>query len=349
MKIAAFAAVFILLFGYFQSVYNKPYVDEYEGYEKYSEIEDPDVIFLGTSESWVGIVPMELYHDAGFTSFNLGHSWKSSVTFYYELKYALKLHHPKAVALDCQSMFTDDLPQNEEDAENVYRQALYFIKDPEIHRELLRDVCRIDPEEAVYYLFPLLRFHGRWSTLAEETDRAPEEPVQPDYMLGWYTYGNNLYDWEQIDQTITSDLWEVPASDEPIPNLDLEYFTKIVDLCRKEQVKLIAVIPPKVSEAGVHSSHRKVMQQFFDENDIPSFDYNSYEQVKRIGLKWSEDYFNRDHLNYYGAMKWSRVLAEDLSLSLQLPDHRGDNSAAALQMKEFEQDFYRDYGQWSAN
>ena len=52
-------------------------------------------------------------------------------------------------------------------------------------------------------------------------------------------------------------------------------------------------------------------------------DYNTYEEVSRLGLELHKDYKDSAHLNYKGALTFSRDLAHVLSEKYGLEDHRG--------------------------
>ena len=39
--------------------------------------------------------------------------------------------------------------------------------------------------------------------------------------------------------------------------------------------------------------------------------YNTYEQVRRLGVTFENDYYDEEHLNLYGSIEFSKVLATD--------------------------------------
>lgn len=345
-KIISFLIVFIVIFEYFNNMYYERFNSEYVKYKQYENVSDVDVVFLGTSELWVGIIPVVLWKEAGITSYNLGHSYKSTVTYYYELKHALNSHNPQIVALDFMTLFSDSTPQENEE---IYRHTLYKIDDSAIKRELIKDIIRLDKEEALSYIFPVLRFHSMWSW-AEDKDlieKPTGDALMPDYKAGWRDYGDGLYCEPVIPgRTLTPELWEASKSSEPISELNYEYYMKIIDLCREKNVQLVAIIPPYVSRAQSHAAQWDVMRAFFEENNIEYFDYNNYEQVIRMGLDCDKDFHTGDHLNYGGAFKWCKVLAEDMDKKLELTDHRNDGSQLSKQFdewyEEFNEKFYYD-------
>lgn len=51
---------------------------------------------------------------------------------------------------------------------------------------------------------------------------------------------------------------------------------------------------------------------------------NQPEIAKEIGLDWKTDFYNSKHVNYMGAEKYTRYLAEYISDNYDMPDRRGD-------------------------
>ena len=125
--------------------------------------------------------------------------------------------------------------------------------------------------------------------------------------------------------------------------MDKEYYDRIVKLCAEENVQLIAVLPPKFSIAKEQASHWETMVKYFNDNSIDYFDYNNYQSAQRMDMDWENEYFDVDHLNYVGAIKWSKYLAHDLKEKIVLPDHRREDSDYQKQMEQWNQEFKRIY------
>lgn len=342
IKILAFALIFLLLFYGFQHVYQWRFMDEYNRYTQYDNLEfDPDMIYIGTSEPRQGFIPIILYEEKGITSYNLCNQWNAAAAYYYELKYALERHSVKAAAIDFRSIYASMKPQ---DKPTPYLQALFGIPDRKIHYELLHDICKMDPEEAIYYAFPLLRYHTRWASA--EADFSPLKEPLADYMLGWFTTNKLHDDDDQTPRELSPDLWNYQEAAGPFPEKDVQYYQKMVDLCREKNVQLIAIIPPVIGRAEEYSANWAGIKQFLDQNGIRYFNYNTYEEVKRIGLDVNEDFTDANHMNYLGAIKWSKVLAQDLSTELSLTDHRQEDGPVTDTMNEWAGCFDQYYGDW---
>lgn len=75
----------------------------------FEEEEDFDVLFLGTSHVKYGILPMELWHDYGIVSYNLGTNQQFLPTTYWQMENALEYTSPKLIVIDCFFLSLEDL------------------------------------------------------------------------------------------------------------------------------------------------------------------------------------------------------------------------------------------------
>ena len=64
-----------------------------------------DVLFIGDSNIYDNISPMEIYSMTGITSYNYSTPSTSNTTMYYMLKEALKTQTPKVVVINQASVF----------------------------------------------------------------------------------------------------------------------------------------------------------------------------------------------------------------------------------------------------
>lgn len=341
-KILIIVVVFVLIFNELSRLYQRRFPNPYKRNVQYAKLDDPDVVFIGTSELMLGAVPVILYEEEGITSYNLANNWKSSLTYYYTLKYALKKHHPKVVVCDFDTLFAGIRPQ---DKESVFRQGLYAMPDRQIKREMLLDIMKTDPQEALLYAFPIFRFHSMWSTDYPDFSReASYDEIEPDFKLGWYTHS------ELVNRKIKSDSidlseknWAIGDSEQEIPDYDRAYYDKIVSLCKENDAKLVAVMAPSYAMAASRVEHLKKMQEYLDENDIPFLNYNTYESCQRLHLDWNSEFWDDSHLNRVGGADWSRYLAADLKQVADLPDHRNDDTDFSRQMDAWVDEFYQKY------
>lgn len=136
-------------------------------------------------------------------------------------------------------------------------------------------------------------------------------------LLGDSSYKGELYE-------VTPDLWNYSERETFFSPISMNYYEMIIEECKKEGISVVAVIPPKTDEASLAAARWDAMRDYFDSKEIRYLNYNTYEQYKRMNLSLSEDYYNKSHLNRYGAVKFTGLLTEDLSQMFELENHRGD-------------------------
>lgn len=338
-KILAFTVVFALIFTFLQHTFHYKFKQYSHNVIKYSNLDAVDVVFIGTSELWLGVSPMEIYGETGITSFNLSHAYKSAPTFCREVEYVLQTKKPKYIALDFSSLYSDENPQNEE---TVFGTVLYGIPSPLVKVHLLADIWKLDKKDFFSYAFPLLRYHDMWRT--KEYNIGPEyndEDVKIDYMLGWNTYEDAETEpspENQARREIKKKLWNTTERVEEIPKMNREYFDKIITMCKENGVQIIAICPPRYNDAKIRTAQWDTTKKYFEDNDIIVFNYNTYESAIELGLDWNEDFYNEGHLNYKGAIKWSRKIAQDFK-SKGIESSSGEN----IELDNMYDAFYMEY------
>lgn len=339
---------------------NVTYKDEAEG--------SVDVLYFGTSEIYNDIFPTAMYDEAGFTGMNFAVSHKSAITTYYQVKYALKYQTPKVVCCDFSALFTNKLPSHGENNEQIYRKIVDTMPDKDIKLQLIASMKMADKKtDVLSYLFPIFRYHSRWSDLSRE-DFQPDYQVSDDYKLysaGCRLQADGSYNEKSrpeitVDTKITEALWDInsltevkddeadltgkeesekaaeviTAQNETVPgeevpaNVSVEYYDKMIKLCQDKGIQVVALIPPKIRDGALKTARMAAIEEYMYSRGVDIIDYNTYEQVTRLGLNLQEHYCDAAHMNYKGAIIMSRDLAGVLSEKYDLPDHRGDEAYA---------------------
>lgn len=275
------------------------------------------MLYLGTSKTGASTLPSIIYEERGITGYNLFTMMATPATMYYQLLNALQYQTPKVVVLDYNGLLAT------RDADDVAYAATYSvvvnnIKNPFLKWDVVRDIVKHNESQSVlYYYFPLLRDHSRWTSLRES-----------DFIrvLTYYNgqKGMNLYlsaeehAFPEVFPVVFQQSLEVQPE-------SVEYYDRIIELCRSKGIQVAAVMAPQLwyttDEADVYAS-------FSEEKGVPFCDFNSKERVEEIGLDPKTDYVDQLHLNSYGGAKVSAFIARWLDEQFDLPDHRGDPAYA---------------------
>ena len=251
------------------------------------------------------------YDEAGITGYNFAISYRSAMTSYYQLMYALEYHDPKLVICDFCCLFDDQRPS---DIEKVYRKVADCMPDKKLKNQMIREICREDKSQSyLSWKYPMLRYHSMWSKLSG-SDFEPDYQVDDNYPV--YKKGALLrdkkYDGDLLE--VTPELWNFTDRRTDLSEFSVKYYDRMIDECHNRGIEIVAVLPPKISAAGEYAASWETQKEYFDSRGVGYLNYNTYEQIQRIGLNLGTDYYNAGHLNVYGSIKFSRVLAHRLRL-----------------------------------
>lgn len=271
----------------------------------YNEPENTlDVVFLGNSDMYNGISTMKLWADKGITSYHIGSAQQNTWTAYYLLKDFYKTQSPKVAVIDVDFCFNEKVGSR-----TCLRQVIDCMPFSLNKLQMIFDpVYKTSTNGIISYLFPLLRYHSRW------TDITIEE-IKNSYT----TYDVPFKGY---------DLWKQKKNGNPknnkiiteIPSNCKDYLDKIVDLCEQNNTEVILVYVPTKSSWTQEKSD--LMSEYASEKGLTFIDYNLED------FDWNNN--TRDggrHLNVYGAEDIATRLEGELD-KYDLSDHSDDEAYA---------------------
>ena len=266
-----------------------------------------DVLFLGDSSLMRGVSPMELWNDYGITSYNYGISCARMYTLYYVLQDALRYQNPKLVVIDPVTLY-----YNVEPSEEQSRISMDYMKTSKVKLEMINDkIYNNTFEDKVSLIFPLLRYHSRWTELKlEEFAKLSRQYYTPirGYLMSTQIKPNKL-----------GNSYMTYESNKKIPERYKNYLIKIIELCKKKNIKLMIAGIQDVRVWGKTESI--LLKKLCDEYGVDFFDMNNMD----YGLNWLKDTTDAGgHMNIFGGMKVTKAIGIHLNNNYDLPDHRKD-------------------------
>ena len=324
IKVICFICIFSLLFAGAQFVLHYRWSYDEDIYTRNIDYSNQpansiDVLYFGTSEVYAGVAPIVTYGTEGITGYNFAVTYKSAVTTYYQLLYALKYQTPKVVVCDFASLYSDSLPS---DVEPLYRKIYETMPDKEIKEKLLEDIYRLDSsQDKLYWEFPLLRYHSLWSELHRSNfklDNVYDEEYKT-YHKGCMLCNS---DFKGENYPITKSLWKTEESHQKFSDISIKYYDMFIKECQTKGIKVVAVNTPKIHDAKLSTSRYYQLKSFFNSRNVEYLNYNTYENVKKMNLNFLDHYYNDAHLNISGAVIFSKTLAKDLMKICSFEDHR---------------------------
>lgn len=248
-----------------------------------------DVLFLGDSEAHSTFVPLRIWSDTGYTSYNCGTGDQTLDYSYTLLKRVTKNQDLKIVFLEAN--------------------AIYNLESKEI---LYAKLCD---------MLPVFRYHNRWKTLKRDDFTQKPEYTWTDPDKG-YRYITDIVPCEEPEY-LDQDYTDEKARIRPV---NLYYVKRIKKLCDKKDIKLVLISSPSTSYFTYKRHNRTTA--LASELDCEFIDMNMMSEELGIDWsKDTRD--EGSHLNYAGACKTTDWLSEYLTQTGLLTNHKEDPAYAS--------------------
>jgi hypothetical protein len=211
-------------------------------YEEFFEDKmDYDVLFLGSSHMIDGISPMDMWHDYGITSYNLGGHSNTVPTSYWVLMNALDYTTPKLVVMDGY-LITSQYKISNDNYSSVHNSldafpltftkikgVLDLLNDSNIEAGIENGEVKIDEDRIpLGLLWDFSVYHSRWNEISENDFNPPK------------TYNKGAEDRISL---VPMELHENNNIDN-LNSVGVEYLDKIVDECEKRGIEILLVYLP---------------------------------------------------------------------------------------------------------
>ena len=294
--------------------------------EYYEDESDHEVLFVGDCEVYENFSTIELWQDYGITSFIRGSAQQLTWQSYYLLEDALRYETPKVVVFNVLALKYNE-PQNE--AYN--RMSIDGMKwsSSKVNNIL---ASMTEDESMIEYIFPLLRYHSRWSELTSD---------DTEHLFTKDTVTHNGY-YMRVDSKAQEEFPDpTPLADYTLGDKAMSYLQKMADLCKEKGIDFVLIKAPTEYPYWYEEWDEQVVE-FAEENSI---DYINYIPLQdEIGLDMSTDTYDAGlHLNTTGAEKMAKYFGQYLVSNYDLTDYREDETYSAIWQEKV--DFYNDMKQ----
>ena len=284
-----------------------------------SDASRDEVVLIGDCEVYESFSPVTLWQEYGIESRVVGTPGQLMSHAYAALCEVLGRSAPRVVVLGVYGLVHD-----EPTSEAYNRMALDALPGTATKWEVVRD-CLTEGEMALSYALPLLRYHDRWSELTWRDVTALFERPTPissrGYLVktGVVSAAGRLPDREGA----------LPPADDAFGERALDYFDRIVSLCRERGVQLVLVkAPTDTWRYPWHDEYEARVLALAEQYDLPY--YNFLDDFEAIGLDMTSDSYDGGvHLNVAGAEKLSLWFGRILKENYELTDTRADAALAA--------------------
>ena len=290
----------------------------------YDEEKNHEVIFIGDCEVYANFSPMVIYEETGITSYVRGSSQQLLWQSYYILEETLTYETPKVVVFNVNAMRYD-----EPVSEAYNRLTLDYMKWSKQKYEMIK-ASMTEDESMLSYIFPILRYHSRFSQLTSEDF---------EYL---FKKKKNTYNGFLINKDVKP-VESLPTQKKlanyQFSDITYYYLDKITNLCKENDIELVLIKAPSVYPYW-YDEYDTQIEEYANENEITFI--NFLDNVEEIGIDYTQDTYDSGlHLNLYGATKLSAYFAQILKEQFDLTDYRENEDVNRLyqeRLTEYHQD-----------
>ena len=267
-----------------------------------------DVVFIGASDIYTSFMPGRAYEQHGFTSYLLASESITSEGVITAVKEVVRTQHPSLIVIEANAFLYGD-SDNETNEAHVHK---FFDNLPFSINKLNYINKKVPVDQKWEYCFPLIKYHGLWNELPDRVNM-----MQSNFSLDVRGY-NVLKGFRTTAKVFKSDTPSLNAQlSEETGELDLDpelqqNLFDLLDYSKEQNLNVIFVRAP-------HFVTEKTYDRVKRSNKMASilkergFSYYAFENnTAAIGIDDSRDFYNEDHMNVYGAIKFTDFLADGL-------------------------------------
>ena len=324
-----------------------------------------DTVFIGNSDIYRAISPVDLFQQTGITSAIAGRPNKQLSEVPGDIRDILRYQNPKTIVLETDCMFSGTNPgfkkgisplEAEAAKVDVAGQAPSKATDVDVagqapskakaadvagqapsktkataHQNIF-DKCKALLQEgdsaflaALNYKFPLVKYHDNWKHLKLTAFLQPRGKYHFSNKGMAYANTFKAYPFGNEYMQLSGGKHAMLSEEK------LDQFQKIYDLCDRNGIRLVLLTVPSANTWNKGKSD--TVKQLAKKYDLTYYDYN---HQLPAGFDWTTD--SKDggnHLNYAGASAVTKDLAKKLTEDLTM-------SPTAL-TKEQKQQWKKDY------
>ena len=294
-----------------------------------------DTVFIGNSDIYRAISPVDLFHQTGITSAIAGRPNKQLSEVPGDIRDILRYQNPKTIVLETDCMFSGTNPGFKKGISPLEAEAAKVdVADQAPSKATNADVAGQAPSKAtnapqqnifakckallqegdsaflaaLNYKFPLVKYHDNWKHLKLTTFLQPRGKYH--FSNKGMAYANTVkaYPFGNEYMQLSGGKHAMLSEEK------LDQFQKIYDLCDRNGIRLVLLTVPSANTWNKGKSD--TVKQLAKKYDLTYYDYN---RQLPAGFDWVTD--SKDggnHLNYAGASAVTKDLAKKLTDDLTM-------------------------------
>ena len=305
IKSIIFLSIFFILFYY---IFNILWLDKTPIAYFHDEPKNSfDVVYIGASNVYRHFNPLLAYDLYGYKTGNLSSSSQPFAAVKYLINETKKNQSPQLYVIDIAKL-VDDWDYFKETYIRKATDSMYFSKDRIDAINEILDYKGVEKSEYINYYFSFFLYHNRWKKIQEKNF------VGTKMYKGYITDDENgtvseispqkAYKWNFSEGSLTED--------------NKQILLDLIGYIKENNLNVLFVIPKRYF-------NEKAMMGFnyatsiIEENELKVINFNT---VEDFDVDFSTDFLNSNHLNTYGATKYTLYFSKYLKENYDLPYQR---------------------------
>jgi len=295
-------------------------------YEKENSL---DMIYIGGSACFTFWEPLRAWKNSGIASFNFAHDTMTPQAIKHFIIEAQKTQKPKLWIIDLRPFqYADENYSDEILEKNMYceipvRKSTDSLSYSENRTQLINK-STTDFSKRLEYYFDISKNHTEWAKLAfylflkggikdgsyvlDYVDNVVKNPFKGYYFVP-KTKSVEFTDYSNIAESVKID------------DDANKCFIDLLDYCKEENLEVLFVVHSYIQEKE-DKKEFNYMKEVIDKYGFGFINTNDY--YGEMGLDYSFDFYNENHVNIFGAEKYTDFLSQYILKNYELPDRRDD-------------------------
>lgn len=293
------------------------------GYNRYNIVgikeEAPlDMVYVGGSAAFVYWQPLKAWHDYGITSYSYATVGLPAESLKHYINEVLKTQEPELFVVDVRPFQiwnekVDAKIRYSTDSMDYSLNRFSLVKDYFDSRTVTEDV------DVLSHYLQIIKYHTNYKEVLAKEDnwRMINNRINSEYK-GWTFMQYHCF-IEEPEAYETDECAELPEGCRKILDDLLVY-------CKKKELKVLFVVCPYSitrEEQKIYNTIQKIVEE-------EGFDFlNTNFYFDKMNLDFQTDFNDYNHVNCFGAEKYTDFLEKYLMENYRLPDRRGEERYAS--------------------
>lgn len=287
--------------------------------------ENVDIVYIGGSAAFQYWLPDKVWGDCGYTSYSYATNTIQAESLKAYIQEARRTQNPELfiVGIRAFQYYTDDNRyefglRNGTDSMDLTSINRYkLLNDYWSHKEITEET------DVLSSYVDIIKYHTNTENLGLSSAWEYIHNNKKCASKGW-EWNDEYTCLDKPEDYYTEDTPELTANREKI-------LSELLEFCRSENLNVLFVVCPyyiiEEDYAMLNTISEKIKEY--------GFGYlNANDYYEEIGIDWSTDFMDKNHVNLLGAEKYTEFLEKYISDNYSITDHRGDNG-----YKEWDKDY----------